>query len=60
MGGVGAILALSIIITSNDIGELLKFSYHLLMLVAGVTILIPTFFVRKPIRRALATDEESE
>lgn len=57
MGGVGAILALSIVIASNDIGELMKFSHQLLLLIAGATVLIPTLFVRRPIRRALGTQE---
>ena len=57
MGGVGAILALSIVIASNDIGELMKFSHNLLVLFAGVTVIIPTLFVRKPIRRSLGTEE---
>jgi MFS family permease len=57
MGGVGAILALSIVIASNDIGELMRVSHHLLILAAAVTVLVPTFFIRKPIRRALGTDE---
>ncbi len=60
MGGVGAILALSIVIASNDIGELMKFSHTLLLLFAGLTVLIPTFFVRRPIRRALGIAEEQE
>ncbi|MHB8895010.1 MAG: MFS transporter [Candidatus Geothermincolia bacterium] len=59
MGGVGAILALSIVIASNDIGELMKFSHQLLLLVAGATVLIPTIFVRKPIRRALGQEHEA-
>jgi DHA1 family tetracycline resistance protein-like MFS transporter len=58
MGGVGAVLALSIVIASNDIGEFMKFSHNLLLLVAGATVLIPTLFVRRPIRRALEAGEE--
>jgi len=58
MGGVGAILALSIVIASNNIGTLMKVSHQLLLLVAGITVLVPTIFVRRPIRRALGREEE--
>jgi site-specific recombinase len=60
MGGVGAILALSIVIASNDIGEFMKISHQLLLIVGAATVLIPIIFVRKPIRRALGTGEEAE
>lgn len=60
MGGVGAILALSIIIASNDIGELMKFSHHLLLVVAAATVLLPTMFIRRPVRRALGTSGSGE
>lgn len=58
MGGIGAILALAIVVASNDIGELMRFSYNLLLVVAGITVLIPTFFIRKPIRRSLGVEGE--
>lgn len=57
MGGVGAILALSIVIASNDIGEFMKISHQLLIVVAAATVIVPTMFIRKPVRRALGTDE---
>lgn len=60
MGGVGAVLALSIVIASNDIGEFVKISYQLLLIFSAATVLIPTIFVRRPVRRALGTDEGAE
>ncbi len=57
MGGVGAVLALSLVIASNDIGEMMKFSYHWLLIGGGIFVLIPTLFVRRPIRRALGGGE---
>jgi hypothetical protein len=59
MGGVGAILALSIVIASNDIGELMRISHQLLLITASVTVLIPTMFIRKPVKRALGVGEEA-
>ena len=60
MGGIGAILALAIVIASNDIGEFMKISHQLLLIVAAGTVLIPTMFIRKPVKRALGTEEEAE
>lgn len=60
MGGVGAILALSILIASNNIGEFMTLSYQLLLIVAAATVLLPTMFLRKPVKKALRRGEQSE
>lgn len=60
MGGIGAILALSIVIASNDIGEFMKISHQLLLIVSAGTVIVPTLFIRRPIRRALGEHQEAE